>query len=355
MSVGTGSRQGYVAIVGLAPEYTLGTHVTATSFACFNSESLNKQRTEQKLESICMNRDFTKRVTLEETVEGSIEVDLDVSSDFVVWLMAQSMGGTVAASTVGAGCTKHTIYAGDMENNKFSATSGTNTSSLSISVRKGGVLAAAGTATGDVYQFDGCRVNSLSIKGEVNGMCMLTAEIIGRSATLSSDSLTASFSTVVPATFVNVSITTGDSIGNLAATEILQSFEVVINNNLAGDTASRRLGTRVLDVLPPTRREVLFNVSQRWTTNTTYHRFNDNTATAFRVHIDTGVTAGAAGGNTTYSMVIDLPKCYLNSPAVPEIGDMGVVTVDQEWAAMYDSEQGYSVQMALFNGTLDYN
>jgi hypothetical protein len=302
-----------------------------------------------------MNRDFTKRVTLEDTIEGSLEVDLDVSSDFVVWLMAQAMGGTVAAATIGVGCTKHTLNTGDMANNKFSATSGTNTSSLSISVRKGGVLDAAGTATGDIFQYDGCRVNSLSIKGEVNGMCLLTAEIIGKSATLSSDSLTASFSTVVPATFVNVSITTGDSIGNLGAAEILQSFEVIINNNLAGDAASRRLGTREVDVLPPTRREVLFNVSQRWSTNTTYNRFNDNTATAFRVHIDTGVTAGAVAGNTTYSMVIDLPKCYLNSPGVPEIGDVGVVTIDQEWAPMYDSEQGYSVKMELFNGTLDYN
>lgn len=352
MAVGDTSRLGYVGIVGLAPEVTLGTHVTATSFIEFNSESLVKNRTEQKLESISMSRNFKKRVMLDETIEGSVEFDMNVASDFCVWVLTQAMGGTVAASTIVAGCIKHTLNEGDMESNKFSATAGTNTTSLSFSVRKGGNLAAAGTATGDIFQYNGMRVNTLSLKAEVGGLCVATAEMIGKTMTLSSDSLTASFSTVVPLDFTNVTIKTGDSITNVNA-ESFQSFELTINNNLAGDTASRNLGSPNVGVLPPTRREVILSVTQRWDTSSNYLRFTQETATAFQILIDSGSTIAAGG--TTYSMFINLPKCYINSPAIPEIGDMGVVSQDLEWSVMEDSEQGYAIQMTAFNATADYN
>ena len=355
MALGQDHRLGQYSFIGLAPEVSIGTHVTATSFVEFDSEAFVKNVTEQKIESINNSRAFKKRVMLDEEVNGSLEAPLQVQSDFLIYLIGQAMGGTIGVKTIAADCWGHTISTGDMTYNKISATAGTNTSSLAITVVKGGLLDAQQTnASFDAFQFNGMRVNTLSIKAEVGGLCMISAELVGKSATVTSDSLTASFSTVVPQDFTMVSVLSGDSITNVSAEQV-QSFELTINNNLVSDAPARRLGTNQLSVLPPTRREVMLTMSQRWDTITAYARARDETATAIQIQIVSDVTIGAVAGNTTYSMWINLPRCFCNTPAMPEIGDMGIVQNELEYSCLYDSEKSYDIQMQVYNGTADYN
>ena len=356
MAVGDGAKFGYTSLLGVSPEVTYGTAVTATSFIAFNSESMKVSKEQLLLDSINTTRNYQKRMFGNTTVDGSIEADLDVGSDAVVNIIKQALGGTCASATMGAGQPAvfiHTIWEGNMENNVFSATGGTNTTGLTIQVRKGGVVAAAGTITSDLYTFNGCRVNSLSIKGELGQPIRFTAELIGKDCTVSTDSLTASFSTLLPLHFTGVTFSLGDTIGNLAA-ESIQGFEFNLSNNLVGDNAARKLGSETIQILPPTRREVKLSITQRWDTATAFTRYQSGTTAALKIVMTSTQTISAAAGATTYSMAINLPKCYRNT-GLPEVGDFGVLSQDIEYTAIHDSEQGYCAQAVICNATTDYN
>ena len=117
MAVGDGTRLGYDSCIGIAEETTFGAKVDSFSYIEFNTESLKRNREERKLESINKSRDFIKRIQLNETIEGSLEVDLNPAADAAVYLMKQAMGGTVSSAVVTAGALQylHTLNGGNME------------------------------------------------------------------------------------------------------------------------------------------------------------------------------------------------------------------------------------------------
>ncbi len=354
MAVGAGARLGYVGVIGLCPEETLGTHKTSTSYIEFNSESMKKTIEALKLPAINMSRNYKRQIQTIETVEGSIEFDMDLASDFCINVIKQAMGGTVSSATIAADEMTHILSEGDMQSNKYSATSGTNTVAFSLQVRKGGVFEASKTGSGDVWDFNGCRVNNLSIKGEVGSPIIVTAELIGVSASISTDSLTASFSGKLPLDFSHVTIETGDSIGNITATEYYQSFEFSINNNLVPD--SRNLGSRNIGVLPPTKRDTMLALTQRYDTTTSYDRYTSQTLTAFEITIAGQQTITAVAASTVYAMHIKLPRCIAN-PNMPVIDDPGLISQDVEYNCLQGNyaSASYSCQMVVNNATKEYN
>jgi len=341
MAVGNATpKMGYSSALGIAEETTLNTFVTSTAFIEFMTEAFKRTREEVKLESINTTRDFKKRIIGNETVEGSIEADLNLGSDGLIYLIKQAMGGTVASASLSADSFEHTLYPGDMENNQSSA-GAADVKSLSIAARKGDT---------DVWNISGARVNSLVIKAEANTPVMVTAEILGMGASITSTIPTVVLSDIVPAIFAGVEIRTGDSIGNVS-TEYINSFELTLNNNLDGD--QRALGTRNIVQLPATRREMMMTLSQRFDTLTAYNRFIDNTQTAIKILMQTETTIGSTAANTTYSMVIDLPNCYFNSNQ-PEVGEAGVLVHEIEVTAMYDASTGAVGLFKIQNATANY-
>lgn len=325
--------------IGIAEETTYGTFVTSTVLCEFNNESLKKTREEVKIDSISGNRDYKKRVIGNEAVEGSMEMYLNPAEDALNYIIKQAMGGTSTRSTIVAGSYEHTFALGDMESNKETTTA-SDVKALSIAVERGN--------SDKVYNYFGMRVNTLTIKGEIGQPCVVSVDFVGQGMSTSATLPTLSYSNIIPCNFVGVSITTGDSIGNLSV-EYFKSFEFVLNNNLNGD--QRVLGDRKIKQLPPTRREMTLSLTQIYDTTTSYDRFDQNTFTAIKIQMDSAVTITAGG--TTYAMWIDLPEVYINSNQ-PEVGDSGPLQVEYECAVLYNTTTSYAAQIVTRNATEAY-
>lgn len=332
---------GYNSALGIGKQLTATTFVTSTTFLEFNSESFKTTTEEVKLESINTNRDYTKRILGNTSVEGSVDFDLDIESDACINIIKNALGGTVTSVALSAAVSfTHTLRVGDMENN--ATTTAADSRGLSVAVRKGST---------HTWDFALMKVNSLAIKGEIGSPIVATAEMIGQSATLSNTigAAAISYTTFNPCTFNGVTIGLGASIGNLT-TQYFTGFEFTINNNLDGDV--RSLGSRNVTQIPAVKRDVTLTLSQRFDTSSAYDWALANTQTAIQITLSNEQTITTS--ITVGSLIINLAKCFLNTPAMPEVGDSGVLSFDIEVSSINDATYD-SVQMTLLNGTADYD
>ncbi|MCP4648907.1 MAG: hypothetical protein GY853_02335 [PVC group bacterium] len=341
MAVGNSSTPfiGYDSYLGVAEETTFGTLVTATSFIEFSSESFKREREEIKIDTVNNSRDYLKRLSGNESAAGGFESMVNPGEDALVYFIKQCMGGSVTSTTITASAYTHVINGGDMESNQGSGGSA-DIKSLTVQIRKGDT---------NQYTWQGCRVNSMSLKGEVGSPLTFGCEVMAKTATATSDSLTASFSNVDPSNFTGVTVQTSDSIGGSWTTEYFSAFEVSLNNNIS---EQRALGSANVHALPPGRRDVSIKLSQQYDTTTNYTRFVENTQTAIQITLDTGATI-AAGGSSTYSMKLAFPRCYFNSN-MPEVSSNDVLTHEVELTAIRDTTTGYSMQVTVNNATANY-
>lgn len=344
MAVGDGAIFGYDSTLSLAEESTYGTKVTTSmKFIEFNSESFKHNRESKKLETINGKRDFQKRILLNSTVEGSLDANYNPAEDACVILAKHALGGTVTSAlptTTLASDYEHTMVTGNNEDDAKVA--------LTFQVEKGGQ-----TNGGKVWDVTGCRINTYTIKAEINSPVMFTAEVVGKTMSVSSSAPVAVFSDIRPCDFTGITFEVGDSLGNLS-TEKIQSFELTINNNLTSD--NRELGSQYLSKPHPLRREVSLKVTQRIDTSTAYDRFVANTMSAIQITIDSAQTMTAAStGSFTYRTIIQLPQTYINGPAMPEVGDPGILSNELEIDCLsLNTTTAYSVRMITRNLTSSY-
>ena len=353
MPTGAGvGRVGVSALLGIAQETTLGTFVTATTYLPFVSESLNYTREKILVDELTGTRNSQRQFQGVAKVEGSVELYFNPQSDFCVFLLKHAMGGTVASTTTPTTTSTgriHTLNEGDMDNND-SSVSASDTPSLSLWVRRGQ------TNTG-AWGFFGCRVNQLTLSGEIGQPVKMTAEIVGISASLTSYAPpSVGFPSNTPVIFNGVSIREAGTIGSApsATADIFQSFEFTINNNLQSDDSSYALGTHTMMTLPPARRDVTLKLSQRFDTQTAWQKFVDNTVSAIDILLDTPNTMTADAGATTYSARVRLQTCVWES-AQPNVGDPGIITHEiNAKAYQADTSTNYAVQMVVTNITNGY-
>lgn len=334
--IGSGSEQGYDSVVGIAEEATFGSHKTATAFVCFLSESLQESSEEQMVE--CMNgtRDFTRRLLGNVNVSGSIESPLNPGEDAVVMLIANALGGTVTSAVLEAGAIGHTIDAGRITDG--------NVPSLSITKRIGGTVK---------YQYDGCRVNQLTISAEQGAFAQIAAEIIGQQSTACSDSITTAYVDLNPVNFTGCKVyiaATTSALFSGTSENVVQNVEVTINNNLASDAISRRLGTRVLDVLPAGRREVRVKIAQRFDTTTAMAAARLNVPYAIGIDFDSEQSVTA---NYSYKLRLTMPRCYYNMPD-PSTSEMGIIPQEIDFSVVRSTTTSYSIQGYVVNATASY-
>jgi hypothetical protein len=342
MSVGNGTPfLGYDSYVGVSEETTYSTVATSTSFSEFTSEAFMKEEEELRLEEINTTRDYTRRLKGNITVSGSFESLLNVAEDFHVKCMKQAMGGTVASATIGAaGVYTHTLNVGNMEDNK-STNGADDMKGLTFTIRRG-------IENGNKFQYRGCRVNTMTIKGEVGTPITVTYEIMGSGGTICTDTLTSSFSEIDPLNFTGVTFKTGATISALG-TEYITGFEFSLANNLM---EQRNLGSASIYALPPGRRDVKLKLNQQFDTLTAYNRFIQNTKTAVQIILDSGVTIGAAG-SSTYSMAINIPCVYWNN-VTPQVGGIEALSQEIDGSAIVDTSSSYICQLTVNNATEDY-
>ena len=338
--IGRGSLQGYKTVLGIAEEVSWGTYVTSTAYFEFSSESMNMVFEEIKPETLNTSRAQRRRLRGNEQVTGSIEAPLNLAEDAIIMLLANAMAGTITTSVISAGTTfGHSISAGDFQN--------ANISSLSIQKNYTGTAAA--------FVYAGCRVNSLTVKVEQGDIAMISAELIGKSCTFTSDSLTSVTVDVNPAFFPACYFyVAGTTASIIASTNVwdVQNMEFTLNNNLQSDNNARALGSRQLGVLPCGRREVSVKTTMRFDTTTAISLARGDSFMSLCMIFDSGHTISGAGGST-YSMNLTFPRAYANT-AEPAVGDAGILQQEIEWTCIQATTTSNEVGCTVNNATASY-
>jgi hypothetical protein len=135
----------------------------------------------------------------------------------------------------------------------------------------------------------------------------------------------------------------------------VQSFEFGINNNLKSDSDSRRIGSNILDVLPPGIAAFTFNFSMRFDTLTAYAAMLNETQLSAQL-----VCEGATftGSSIKRSLKIDMPVIYISDAGGPEIGGPDEILKAEVTAVVLrdvSSATGYAVKAYVNNQTTSYN
>ena len=318
MAVGGSSYEAVRSYVALGKEGTFGTYASATTAVEAISCSFKTEIESQKLDQICANRGYSHRVTLNKNVRGSLEQYLHPQESLL--LIANALGGPIISTSLTA-ASSHSITSGN-----YDTTTAIN--SLSFNVRKGQT---------QTFRYTGGKVNTLKISGSVGEPIKLSAEIIFKDSTLQADDIssTLSISSVAPYTFAQGAFRYTSSEASLTSTvaEPIQSFELSINNNIVSGEDVRSLGTIIPDVLPATRRNIEFKITNRWDTTTTFNRFIQATLGSIEL-IFTGV---AISSEHNYGMTIRIPKVYNNTGDTEISGGEDILKSDISFDVLVDN------------------
>ena len=339
MPVGSDVRTVLPSYVAVGKETTWGTYASATTALEFISCSFKTEIESQKLDSIGLNRGFTKRVQLNKSVAGSLEMNLHTVESTP--LIANAMGGVVTTTPGSTGAYLHSISAGNMD---------TGLSSLSFNVRKGASHA---------FHYTGGRVNVMKISAEAGDLVKASFDMIFKDSTQLSDDIAASLSitSILPMTFVNGTFryaATEALAGTSTAEECIQGFELEVNNNLAADAESRCLGSNLLGVLPPTRREVNLTITQRWDTTTTYQRFLQATQGAVELYFRGN---DSLTSDFFHEITIRLPKVFQNSSDPTLEGSDSIIQSEITYDVLVDNPAtttGKDIGITVRNNVASY-
>lgn len=349
MALGDAAELGYSSFLGVAQEETWGTHITSTNFLEYESESFGKTRDEKILEALgSTGRNPLKRYLGNQMIAGSVECNLNIMEDACAFILNHALAGTVASEMLtGGAATETTSY----EHVPAQGSFGDSVTSLSFTTRKGST---------QLFQMNGCRVNSLSIKGDGPGEpVIMSAEFIGKDSTVCTDTLTVSLSDDAPLLGQNVTFYTAETEGALdlsGTAETILGFEFTYNNNLINDDSSRSLGDINLSVLPVGRATTSLKLKMRYDTATTWHdRAFSETAIACELRIDSTNTLGTEDDDTSASMLIRLPVAYAKTEnLIPEIGEPGIITYDVELTPLQPTTGSEIVVVKYYNQTASY-
>ncbi len=303
MAIGEGAQIAARSYVAFSKETTFGTYASATTAVEVISSSVKTEIESVKLETLNTNRGMSKRVQTNKNVGGSIEMFLQ--SQESVLLMATALGGGINSTAESGASVVHTLSAGNFD---------TSPASLSFNIRKGDE---------HTWRYTGGRINVLTIIGTVGEPIQITAEMVFKDSTQQSDDISAilSISSLVPYVYHQTQFIYAATPGSLTTTnaEPIQSFELVINNNIVSDAAARQLGSNVPGVLPPTSRTIEFKITQRFDTTTAYDRFIQATQGAIRIQMD----GPSLSTNLSHQIIIDMPKVFVSNAPDPELGGTG--------------------------------
>jgi hypothetical protein len=336
MAVGDTAKISDQSYVAYGKETAFGTYASATTAVEVLSCSFRVDIESEKLPTLHRNRGMNKRVQTLQNVGGTAYLHPAES----VLLVATALGGGITSATVtSTGGFTHSIAAGNFD---------TTTASLSFNVRKGDA---------HTWRYVGGRPNVLTISGSVGEAVKITAEMVFKDATQQSDDIANSItvSALLPFVYHQGSYQYNSVEGSLTSTvaEPIQSFELVISNNIVSDAAARQLGSMTPAVLPATTRDVQLTITQRWDTTTNYARFIQATMGAAQLVF----TGAQIVSGVNYKATFVMPKLYMNSPD-PEIGGPGEVLQSEITFDVLVSDDntttGKDIGVTFVNNTASY-
>lgn len=346
---GDSSLEGWGSYCAVGRETTYGTQVTSTAFLDFMSSSLKISKERRIIEEIVVGRSYSKEVGLSRTVEGEIECLAYAESLAFNYLLQNALGGAISTATgtgesVGGLSFEHTIPIGQLTGSY---------SSISINMRKG---QATG---GKVFEYWGLRVNEMTFNAEIDEPVKVNFSLIGKDGTNTANSLGSiySASSAEPLSFVNGRVSIGQGLLASITTATIwhvQSVEFGISNNLKSDSASRRIGTDTLDVLPLGVANVNFSVQMRFNTTTAYDAMMAGTEFAAELEF-----LGSTLPTSVLKKMIkfQIPRMTIAEADEPEVsGPDEILTSNVVFNVLMDvsSANGYACRAIVRNNTSSY-
>jgi hypothetical protein len=349
MAEGSKANVGLFSYVMVGVELAFKTYNTCTSGLDFLSMSMKTTQETKVIEAIQTSRTNSDRIALSKSIEGDCEFYMAADSDACQRMFQNAMGGgsittaTAAGDTTGAGVLEHTYFV-----NNFDVTY----TSLCLNTRKGD------STNGKIYEYNGVRVDELTLTGEVDEALKASVSLKAVDSTVTSNNLSAAFPTLLqtPLSFQNMRLSVEGTFASLTASAFwyVQSFEWGVKNDLKADSDSRRIGSNILDVLPPGMAAFTFNFSMRFDTLTAYNAMLNETWLAAQLSFQ-GATY--TGSKIKQEMGISMPKVYISDAGDPEIGGPGeILKSDVTCVVLRDdsSASGYAVQAFTRNKTTSY-
>ena len=323
MAIGDSAELGYQSVVTISTETTFGTPITTTvgtqAFE-FRSAGLTMKREELKAEGINATRSYNRRFQMNETVDGTIELDLHPVDG--IPLLLHALGATVVttANTAATAWT-HSLTS----SNNLNVGSGT---SLTTDIRKGPTISR---------RYAGCRVNQMTIRGEIGSPIQASYELVGKKGTTTvaiADSAVG-FSAARPFLFLDGAFEYASTEASLTSTSIehIQSFQLTVNNNITSDNNARSIGTSTVQVLPPGMRDVSLTIDLRADTTAVYDRFISNSQGSVRLELISDSITSAEN----YTLQFVLPKVFYNA-GDHEVSGPDVLTISPEITAIRSGE-----------------
>lgn len=349
MAVGDSAIITSLSYLAIGRETTFKSYNTAAAALDVLSTSFKTMKENQILEEITSKRTYGKRIGLMKTIEASIEAYAYSESTALAYIMENAFGSdivsaTATGETAGGSAFTHTFSIGNFDESY---------TSLCVNHRKGD------SSNGFVYEYSGIRVNELSFSAEIDDALKFNSSLMIVDSTQTSNDVSSVLSTLEhePLSFVNgrVSVVAG-TLGAITTTAYwhIQSFELAMNNSIKGDTDSGRIGSEVLDVLPPGIASFTFNATLRFNTLTAYNAMLNETKMAAEIEF-TGETLGTSV--IPRGLKFKLPELYISDAGDPEVsGPDGVLTSEVVFHVLRDesSSSGYALQAELTNDVSTY-
>lgn len=351
MSAGDSSLQAFESYLAVGRETTFGTYNTCTAGLDFVSAGMKTIKDNKIIEQVeTGRRSYSKRIGLSKVIEGEMECYAYAEGVAFNYLLQHALGGSITSATAtgetaGGSAFTHVYSVGNMDQTY---------TSLCLNMRKGGSAGAM------VYEYSGVRVNSAMFSAEIDDALKCTFGLVAKDSTMTSNDVASAVSVNCnePLSFVQgrVSIV-ADTLTAITSTAYwhVQSVEFGIGNNLKSDSGSRRIGSDVLDVLPPGIANFTLNVTMRFDTTTAYDAMLAGTRCAAQLEFL---------GNTLATSVIprgmkfDFPELYVADAGDPEIGGADdILVASVVFAVVRDcsSAAGYAMKASVTNVTANYD
>jgi len=349
MSVGDGAIISAKSYLAIGRETTFKTYNTAAAGLDVLSTSFKTTQEKKILEEITTSRTYGKFISTTKKIEGSVEAYAYAESTALAYIMENAFGAVITSATatgetIGGAAFTHTFNVGCFDESY---------TSLCINHRKGD------SASAHVLEYNGVRTNELAFTAEIDEALKFSSSLMVVNETQTSNDVASVLATLQnePLSFVNgrVSIVAG-TMGAVTSTSFwhVQSANFGLNNSLKGDAESGRIGSDVLDVLPPGIATFSFSTTMRFNTMTAYDAMINDTEFAAELDFQ--------GDTLTTSLIrkglkFKMPRIVITDAGDPEIGGPdGVLTSEVVFSVLRDesSAGGYACQAELTNAVGSY-
>jgi hypothetical protein len=354
VAAGQYANVGFSSYLVVGRETTFGTYSTCTAGIDFMSASFTTKKESKVIEAVRNSRTFVDRVGLGKVVEGELEFYMASDSDAAQYIMQNAFGGGVTGGTIVSATTSgDTTGAGVFDHVYSLAGFDATYSSLCFNHRKGDAT------NGKIFEYSGARVNEFSLKAEIDDALMASASFIMVDSTVTTNTAPAAALTPVgqtPLSFVNMRFSVENSFASLTASAFwhVQSIEFSMKNSLKSDADARRIGSELLQVLPPGPCTFDLGVSMRFDTLTAYNAMLNETQLSAQMIFE-GATI--SGSKMKRLVQIDLPRVYISDSGDPEIGGPDeILKAEVAFMVLQDDSTttGYACKATVRNTTSSY-